>query len=437
MGFEIGFTDREVTPFGGIALMKKLLDRSGIDGLWGTLGLPCPGSNRGYSSGQVIKSFWVSVWCGANRFVHTEVVRQDEVIREVFGWDRMCGHDTYRRFFGKFTQATNQRVFDGMYRWFFSGLNFDNFTLDLDSTVLTRYGEQDGAARGYNPAKRGRKSHHPLMAFISDCRMVANFWLRSGNSSSANNVLGFLDDTLGRLSGKRIGLLRADSGFCSDAVLSSLEGRGEPIQYIIAGRFHRPVQRLAAGCGPWLKLDEGVEVADAAYEGHNWAGPRRVVLVRQHVATRPAAAGKTLRLFEDDECCKGYRYQCFITNLKLPAAEVWRLYRGRADAENRIKELKYDFGLGGFNMKSFDGTEAALGMVMMAYNLMSLFRQVILQDKRQPMMATVRYKVLAAGAFMVKDGNRKILKLSMSMKRREWFSGLWSKAKNFSWDTAT
>ena len=61
-------------------------------------------------------------------------------------------------------------------------------TLDLDSTVMTRYGTQEGAMRGYNPAKRGRASHHPLMAFVADLRMIANCWLRSGNSSSANNV---------------------------------------------------------------------------------------------------------------------------------------------------------------------------------------------------------------------------------------------------------
>ena len=41
-------------------------------------------------------------------------------------------------------------------------------TLDLDSTVITRYGQQEGAARGYNPAEHGRVSHHPLMAFVAD-----------------------------------------------------------------------------------------------------------------------------------------------------------------------------------------------------------------------------------------------------------------------------
>ena len=37
----------------------------------------------------------------------------------------------------------------------------------------------------------------------------------------------------------------------------------------------------------------------------------------------------------------------------LPAAELWHLYRGRADCENRIKELKYDFGEENLNLKDF------------------------------------------------------------------------------------
>ncbi|PSJ15704.1 transposase, partial [Nitrosomonas supralitoralis] len=69
-----------------------------------------------------------------------------------------------------------------------------------------------------------------------------------------------------------------------------------------------------------------------------------------------------------------------VTNIDLPAAELWRLYRGRADCENRIKELKYDFGGDSLNLKNFWATEAALLTVMMAYNLMSLFRQGVMRS---------------------------------------------------------
>ena len=63
-----------------------------------------------------------------------------------------------------------------------NNINFNDFTLDFDSIVITRYGKQEGAKRGYNPNKRGRLSHHPHIAFVNDVRLNANMWLCSGDS---------------------------------------------------------------------------------------------------------------------------------------------------------------------------------------------------------------------------------------------------------------
>ena len=69
-----------------------------------------------------------------------------------------------------------------------------------------------------------------------------------------------------------------------------------------------------------------------------------------------------------------WRYGAMLTDLSWPAIEVWNLYRGRADCENRFKELKADFGLDSFVLRDFWATEATLGVSMLAYNLMSVFR---------------------------------------------------------------
>lgn len=430
MELKIEFTDKEITPWGGMILMKKLIERSGVNEKLSQIGLPKQGSNRGYSPIQLINNFWVSVWSGANRFEHLEVTRQDEVIRKLFEWTKMAGHKSFQRYFQKFTQAINQRVFTKLYQWFYEQIVFDNYTLDLDSTIMTRYGDQQGAKKGYNPKKPGRKSHHPLMAFISDVRMVVNFWLRSGDSHTSNNFFGFIEDTFERLKGKTIGLLRADSGFYDKKIFEYLEKKR--INYIIAVRMYEPIKYTIASQKVWLNVDQGIEIAETEYQSPMWDGPRRMIIVRQEINTRPYATGKKLRLFDDAEIYKNYRYSCFITNLTLPATAVWDLYRSRADAENRIKELKEDFGAESFNMNNFYGTEAALNFVMMAYNLMSLFRQVILQNKIQHQLKTLRYKVFAIGSYITKTGNSKILKLSLSMKRRESFIGLWERSQAFS-----
>jgi len=49
-------------------------------------------------------------------------------------------------------------------------------------------------------------------------------------------------------------------------------------------------------------------------------------------------------------------------------------------------------------MKSFFGTEAALMLAMLAYNLMVLFRRFLLNSKIQHTLSTLRYKTFAIGA---------------------------------------
>jgi len=126
-----------------------------------------------------------------------------------------------------------------------------------------------------------------------------------------------------------------------------------------------------------------------------------------------------------------YRYQALITNLDLPPVEIWRTYRQRADSENRIEELKHDFGIDGFCLSDFYATEAAFRVVMLAYNLISLFRQVILTQRIQPRLQTIRFQCFALGSWIGKKYRKKVLKLSVPAQRRPWFEGLFSKITDF------
>lgn len=316
---QLSFTDKDITPWGGLALMSRLLKKIGFREALQGAGLPIQGSNRGYEPEQLIEQFLIGVWCGANRFEHMEVTRHDEAIRAIFGYKRMAGHKAFVRHFGKYTQGTNQR---DLYQWFYEQLQFNNFPLDMDSTVISRYGNQEGARRGYDPQKPGRNSHHPLLARVADCGMVANCWLRSEDAHTANNFQGFLGDTLEKLSGKKIGLLRADSGFFSKDIIEHLENPERAIPYIIAARLHRTLQRMLAGHRHWQALDEGRDVASIDYESTGWGKARRMVMVRQLITRRPKATGKILKLFAEDAEYQQYRYGCFVTSLDLPAELV-------------------------------------------------------------------------------------------------------------------
>lgn len=426
----IEYTDKEITAYGGIAILEKMLHKMSFIEFLKGLPLPQPRSNRGYDPVQIILQFIVSIWCGANRFDHLEVTRFDGVIQNLFGWERMAGHRAFIRFFQKFTIETNTTIFSKIYKWFFSNLSFNNFTLDFDSTVITRYGDQEGSAKGYNPKKPGRKSHHPLMAFVSDVRMVANFWLRTGSAHSANNFESFLRQTLSYLENKTIGLLRADSGFYSRTIFEIIESQS--INYIIACPIYVTLQRKIFAQNIWLRLEDGIEICDFKYQSPLWEKPRRIITVRQKVSIRPKAIGKTLSLFENQETMRGYRFASYITNLTLPAVEIWRLYRGRANAENQIKELKYDYGMDKMNVQGFDATETSMNFIMVSYNLMSLFKQVVLNEKIMPTLKSIRFTTLNVGGYLIQSGRHKILKLSVQMKRRNWITKLWENTDNIS-----
>lgn len=286
MTFDLQFTDKEITPRGGLSLLKRMLDHIGFDAALAASELPQPGSNRGYRPRQLIMQCMLGVWCGANRFEHGEVTRHDHVLQRLFGFARMANFKAVIRLFRKFDQPTNDGVFGKLYAWPVAQLQLDVLTLDLDSTVMTRSGVQDGAAKGYNPAKPGRNSPHPPMAFVADTRMVANLWLRPGNRHTANNVRGFPAATLERLGAKRVGLLRADSGFSDDAFLRDLEQRKIP--FPVAATLQQPLQRALVAQTGWWSLDEGIDLVGFDYQGPRWETPRKVVAIRQHIkVSRP------------------------------------------------------------------------------------------------------------------------------------------------------
>ncbi len=152
----------------------------------------------------------------------------------------------------------------------------------------------------------------------------------------------------------------------------------------------------------------GLELAELRCRAAGWTTERRLIVVRQSI--------------------QGWRYGASVTTLDLPMVEVWRTYRGRAECENRIKELKADFGLDAFNMRDFWATEAALGFAMLAYDLMSLFRQAVLRCRVQHTLSTLHGRILAVGGSWHPDPSQNKLMLCLPRRKRAWFAGPWANA---------
>jgi len=417
------FTDKRFTAWGGLRLLEEALRRMGWPEALAKAGLPQPGSNRGLCPKMVVQGFLVTVWVGGLRFAQTALVRYDEALRGIFGLSQVGSVSTFSRFFRRFKQRDVEEVFKYLSDWCWQRLAKHSWTIDLDSSVMTRYGRQEGSHQGYNPKHRGKRSHHPLIAFAAECRMVVSAWLRPGNTTDGSNVENFFQEVLAVLGKRhRVGLLRADSGFCIGRFFDLLED--QRIDYIVVARLMGVLRRQIAGLKAWVQLDERTAAAECQYQAQGWSCPRRIVVLRFSQQERPH--GQWLLQVP------GYTYAVYVTNLRLSAVHIRQLYLGRADSENRIKELLQDFAISGFVSQKFWATEAAFRMALCAYNLMSLFRQSALGAASKHTLSTLRVQCFAIGATLGSAGRKRLLRLGLAPPRRAWFEGLFSLVQAFS-----
>ena len=372
------FTDHPITVWAGAILLRLYVELLGLRTILGPVLAPfTKTSNNQIPTVDVLLAWWYGLALGAERFEHMTRYRRDPLLPRLLGLPRFPSPDTLRRFFQDFTYRQITEVSEALLRMSLGTMRpiVLGHTLDLDSTVFCRYGEQDGSLKGYNPIKPSRPSHHPLVAWLSERRRLLWATLRAGHAGTANGAQEFLAQALTMVPpGHRIGLVRADSGFCVTAFLHDLETRNLP--YIIVARLTSTVRKLVLHRIPeadWRPVGRGMAVADWHASIPAWKGrPRRFVCLRQMLTERPTASGR--RLIE----CPSYTYRVFVTTVPYAAELVTRMYAGRADSENRIKELKEDLSLDTFCLRSFDATDAAFRTGCVLYNLLMGFRETVL-----------------------------------------------------------
>jgi len=137
------------------------------------------------------------------------------------------------RRFNKVTQSSNEGVMAPR----LAGSLISYPSTDYRSIGMTRYGAPERAHRVPTRLSEGL----PVTPFDGLCgrpRMLANCWLRPGNSSSANNGPAFWAKTLYRRGGKHVSLLRADSGLSETSFLDHLDH--QPFHDIVALRQNHP-----------------------------------------------------------------------------------------------------------------------------------------------------------------------------------------------------
>jgi hypothetical protein len=270
-----GFTNHPITVWAGVILLRVYFEWIKLrEELSEGLVSFTKRSNNQISAVDVMLGWFYGLALGAERFEHFTRYRGDRVLGELLGIERFGSPDTIRRLFLRFNYQRVTEVSERLMRFSLSRSRpiLLGHTLDLDSTVFCRYGEQEGSLKGYNPSKPGRPSHHPLMAFLAEARRLLWATLRSGNSGSANGCVEFMKQALSVLPpGHRIGLMRADAGFFEKRLLEYLESQELP--YIIVARLTAVVRKLVIhriASTAWRVVARGVEVADLEISLPNW-----------------------------------------------------------------------------------------------------------------------------------------------------------------------
>jgi len=334
------------------------------------------------------------------------MLRTDKALHALLGIQRFPTDDTVRNLFKRFRQGLVVQFYEPLWSWQLARVpkRAGGYSLDLDSTVFERYGEQEGAKRGYNPRKHGRASHHPLLAVLGEAQFILHGWLRSGNTRSDSGVVEFLKEAWAKLESRKwIRVVRADSGFFAQELLQYLEDL--ELHYIVVARLTKWLKREAARVQTWRALDETYAVGEFRLKLLGWDRERRFVVVREQLReTRRSLGRKLLEV-------PGYTFRIFVTNRAEAPEEIWRDYNQRACIEQRIEELKSDLAADDFCLREFFATEAAFLGILMLFNLLGEFQRATgMSGYRQP--STLRAQVFLCGAILGRAARRTVLHLS-------------------------
>jgi hypothetical protein len=323
------------------------------------------------------------------------------------GGERFPSDDPIRHFFLRFSQAHIEAFWRPLGRWLvrLGQCPAGGFARDLDSTGFCREGQQEGARKGFNPKRKGRNSHHPLLAVLAEAPFLLHGWLRSGHTGAARGVVPFLQEALALLpEGMWLRTVRADSGFFDGAFLDFLEERALP--YVVVARLTTTLQRKCAGIQHWTVIDEPHAAGEFTLKLLGWSKERRFVVVRERMRESQAAVGRKLL------DVPGYTFRIWVPNRSESAVALWRDDNGRACVEQRIAERKHDLAADGFCLQPFYATEAAFLAVLFTFNLRSLYQHQTTPTAAYRQPGTLRVAVFLCGAVLGVMGRAGVIKLS-------------------------
>jgi hypothetical protein len=412
--FHVQFSEKNLTGNAGLVHLGRFAEKLGLSKMIQQHISIQRGDSAIYSPADVVMMLVMGVLAGAKHISHLAILRADTAIRHLFKWNDFPDDTTFGRIFRLFTPRHCKELSDVeamARRKVWSKKFFGKITLDLDSTVRGVYGSQEGAAKGYNPKKRGQKSYHPLLCFIAETRECLHNWFRSGNAYSANGSVEFIKECFARIP-KRVWkiVVRADSAFFSGDLMDYLEEKSS--QYMIKVKMRGLVSLLENQTWRKIKSRPGFESTVFQYKCSGWKRSRRFVAIREIIMT------------ESDDCLFPepkieYNYFCYVTNMNLSPLASHKYYGKRATSENWIEWCKNHMASGSILTQDFWANSAIFQSCILAYNLMVWMMWLNNEAGFKEEPNTIRMYLIQVPAKLLHRSRQWILKLSESYPFRD------------------
>jgi len=365
--------------------------------------------NKRYYLSQMILALIYPILLGLDRIETASLLRSNGTFQHLTGLPSFPDPQTLRRFLLNSPAHLRRQLHRANDRLLETFIHLpehrSRLILDLDSTVITVFGHQEGAAVGYNPRYRGKRSYDPLLCLEANSSFFWDVELRRGDAGTwAGSEELLACCFLSSPSDIREFRVRADAGFGYGPVLDMLEAR--PAQYAVVARMIPSLKRALKGLR-YEAMNLRWEIAEFEHHPHDWPHARRCIVARRLIEeTDPEPTLFTL---------ERYAYRAWHTNLPLTTAGVWHFYDGRAGMEPRIREIREDLALRKIPTRAFAANALYMEVVRLAYNLVTAFQRMCLPVEWQSMtLSKLRHKFLWLPGELTRPQNRPTLRLANS-----------------------
>ena len=364
------FTARQLTKYAGLNPIMAYINRLKIGEQLNTLFPTIMHNSTKFTDVQILLSVILASFAGVNRLIRIAVFTCDALIMALLGLSKGVNKDVISVRLKALGQAgatyLQEYLFGFITKWLAQSQR-DSITIDGDSTVRMVFGNQEGAAKGYNPSKPGAKSYHPLLAFVSEMKLVVNSWFRTGSAYTSNGICDFIQQTHALLPAniQRV-FFRADSGFFNGLLFDLLEALGW--SYLIKVKLKNLKKILLNQ--RWVVLADNANIAlcEFLYQSKGWSKPRTLRAIRSITEWVDVA------FLGQHQQAPRYEYACYCSNLEADAVELHDIYKERSTSETWIEQLKNQLLAGATLTDDFHANDMLWQLSVFAYNLSVMMR---------------------------------------------------------------